>query len=64
MGESLVEGVLACYTGPVDTGFRDRVRYYCTCTAVAEVAYGIDANRERNRRLGLAALERAFAGAE
>jgi aminoglycoside phosphotransferase (APT) family kinase protein len=64
MGESLVDRVLASYTGPVDPGFRDRIRYYGTCTAVAEVAYGMDADRERNRRLGLAALERAFAGAE
>lgn len=61
LGEEFVARVLGHYAGPVDPGFLGRVRFYGACTAVGEVAYGLTAGREANLRLGLAALDRAFA---
>jgi aminoglycoside 2''-phosphotransferase len=60
-GEEFVMRVLGRYEGGIDPGFLDRVRFYGACTAVGEVTYGISSGREANRRLGLAALGRAFA---
>ena len=53
--------MLGHYAGPIDPGFLGRVRFYGACTAVGEVVYGLATGREGNLRLGLAALNRAFA---
>ena len=59
-GDPLVGEVLQHYQGDVDGEFLDRVRVYGVCSAVADYHYGIMAGIDKNRQIGLAALERSF----
>jgi Phosphotransferase enzyme family len=59
-GEPFVREVLRHYQGDIDPGFIDRACAYGVCSAVADCYYGIMAGIERNRRIGIAALERSF----
>ncbi len=52
--------VLRHYQGEVDAGFLDRVRLYGVCSAIADYHYGVMAGIDKNRQIGLAALERSF----
>ena len=59
-GDSLVTEVLRHYQGDVDAEFRDRVRLYGICSAIADYHYGVMAGIDKNRQIGLAALDREF----
>jgi aminoglycoside phosphotransferase (APT) family kinase protein len=59
-GEPFVREVLHHYQGAIDPGFIDRACAYGICSAVADCYYGMKAGIERNRRIGVAALERSF----
>ncbi len=59
-GQPFVEQVLEHYAGAMDADFRQRIRLYALCSALSDFSYGVQAGREANRRLGLAALERSL----
>jgi hypothetical protein len=59
-GEPLVTEVIRHYRGVMDPGFLDRVRPYGVCSAIADAYYGVTAGIDKNRQIGVAALERSF----
>jgi aminoglycoside phosphotransferase (APT) family kinase protein len=59
-GEPLVTEVIRHYLRDVDAEFIDRVRLYGVCSAIAHAYYGVMAGIEKNRRIGVAALEWSF----
>ena len=59
-GEPLLTEVIRHYRGDMDPGFLDRVRLYGVCSAIADAYYGVTAGIDKNRRIGVAALERSF----
>jgi aminoglycoside 2''-phosphotransferase len=59
-GEPLVTEVIRHYRGVMDPGFFDRVRLYGVCSAIADAYYGVTAGIDKNRQIGVAALERSF----
>jgi aminoglycoside 2''-phosphotransferase len=59
-GEPLVTEVIRHYRGVMDPGFLDRVRLYGVCSAIADAYYGVTAGIDKNRQIGVAALERSF----
>ncbi len=59
-GQRFVDQVLQHYAGPVDEDFCSRIRLYGICGAFSDFSYGVQAGREANRRIGLAALARSL----
>jgi aminoglycoside phosphotransferase (APT) family kinase protein len=59
-GEPLVTEVIRHYLRDVDAEFIDRVRLYGVCSAIADAYYGVMAGIDKNRRIGVAALEGSF----
>ena len=59
-GRAARDGSDSALRGDVDPGFLDRVRLYGVCSAIADAYYGVTAGIEKNRRIGVAALERSF----
>lgn len=57
-GRRLVEAALPYYDRPVDEPVLDRARYLAACRGVADVAFGLDADRPEYVHAGLGALSR------